>query len=68
LGRSGGELAAAHDRDQRAHVGPPPDIEITPAHAAYGAPTWETVDDVVAAAFDELIVPGFAHVGIAVTR
>jgi hypothetical protein len=45
-----------------------PAIAITPAHAAYGVPTWETVDDVVADAFDELIVPGFAHVGIALTR
>jgi rubrerythrin len=44
-----------------------PAIAITAAHAAFGVPAWETVDEVVAAAFEELIVPGFRHVGIAIT-
>ena len=44
-----------------------PPIAIAPEHAAHGVPSWETIEEVVATALDELIVPGLAHVGIAVT-
>jgi len=45
-----------------------PAIAITPALAAHGVPSWPTVDEVVATALDELIIPGFRHVGIEVVR
>lgn len=45
-----------------------PPIVIAPEHAAHGVPSWQTIAEVVATALDELIVPGLAHVGIAVTR
>lgn len=43
-----------------------PRFEVSDALVAQGIPRWDDVDRAVVAAIDELLVPGFASVGIAV--